>query len=128
MERGFRRSVADEWEETIEQAARRRLPPPPRGELTEGELHEFLRRLSSEMVNARWRAGLTQEQVAAMMDTTKSSVSRLERFGPNVPSLTTLCRYANAIDCRLQIRFVSARPDADLPSWLREEGAQAVDT
>lgn len=122
MEQGFQRSVADEWDAIREQATRRRLPPPPRGELTEDELHEFLRRLSSEMVNTRWRAGLTQEQVAAMMDTTKSSVSRLERLGPSVPSLTTLCRYANAIDCRLQIRFVSLRPDADLPAWLREEG------
>jgi transcriptional regulator with XRE-family HTH domain len=56
------------------------------------------------------------------MDTTRSSVSRLERMGPSVPSVTTLCRYAEAIDCRLAIRFVPKRQVSELPVWLREKG------
>ena len=106
------RSLADEFEDLQRQAARKRVPRAPRGELPEWELRDFLRRLGEEMRDARWRAGLTQEQVAAMMDTTKSAVSRLERLGPSVPSVTTLCRYADAIDCRLSIRFVSKRAGA----------------
>ncbi|MDY0340574.1 MAG: helix-turn-helix transcriptional regulator [Coriobacteriia bacterium] len=122
MEQQSPRSIADEWGALREEARRRSLPCPPRGELTEQELYDYLKSLGSEMRQARWRAGLTQEQVASMMDTTKSSVSRLERLGPSVPSVTTLCRYADAIDCRLQIRFVSKCAVADLPVSWRQEG------
>ena len=117
MEQQFPRSVADEWEALRDAARLRQAPRPPRGELTEEEFHDYLKALGSEMRQARWRAGLTQEQVAQMMDTTKSSVSRLERLGPSVPSITTLCRYAHAIDCRLQIRFIPTCPEADRPAW-----------
>ena len=117
MEQGLPRSVADEWDALQADVRRRHLPRPPRGELTEGALQEFLQRLGWEMRQARWRAGLTQEQVAALMDTTKSSVSRVERLGPSVPSLTTLCRYAEAIDCTLCIRLVSRRPEVGAASW-----------
>ncbi len=113
MEPGFPRSFVDEWDVLQQEIRRKHVSRPPRGELTERELHEFLQRLGLEMRQARWRAGLTQEQVAAMMDTTKSAVSRLERLGPSVPSLTTLCRYADAIACTLSIRFVSRRHGAD---------------
>ncbi|MHB1017908.1 MAG: helix-turn-helix domain-containing protein [Coriobacteriia bacterium] len=89
-----------------------------------GELQDYLKSLGSEMRQARWRAGLTQEQVALMMDTTKSSVSRLERLGPTVPSVTTLCRYAQAIDCRLQIRFIPKCPEGDRPAWWGQEGGE----
>jgi len=75
MEQSFPRSVADEWDALRDAARLRHLPRPPRGELTEGELQDYLKSLGSEMRQARWRAGLTQEQVALMMDTTKSSVS-----------------------------------------------------
>ena len=87
----------------------------PRGELPEWELRDFLELLGAEMRRARWRAGLTQGQVATMMDTTKSAVSRLERLGPSTPSLTTLCRYADAVDCRLSVRLVSKSPEGDAP-------------
>lgn len=117
MEQSRPQSCADEWSAMEEEARRRRAPRPPRGELTERELHDFLHILGSEMRQARWSAGLTQAQVADMMDTTKSSVSRLERLGPSVPSLTTLCRYADAIDCRLQVRLVSRRPGACAQPW-----------
>lgn len=124
MEQQFPRSVADEWDALRDAASLRRQPRPPRGELTEGELRDYLRLLGSEMYRARSKAGLTQAQVALMMDTSKSAVSRLERLGPSVPSITTLCRYANAIDCRLQIRLVSMSPEAERPGWSGQEGEE----
>lgn len=121
MERELPRSVADEFEEMQERARRRHRPHPPRGELTEEELGDFLSGVRAEMLRARLRAGLTQAQVAAMMDTTKSAVSRLERLGPNSPSLTTMCRYANAIECRFEVRFAPKCPPADRPFWWPDE-------
>ncbi len=63
-------------------------------------------RLARELLAARMRAGLTQEQVATSMGTTKSAVCRLERAGRHSPSLGTLRRYARAVGCELEIRLV----------------------
>lgn len=65
-------------------------------------------RLTREMLAARSKIGLTQETVAERMGTTKSAVSRLESAGKHAPSLTTLKKYAQAVGCRLEIKFVSA--------------------
>ena|SRR6187402_579222 len=62
--------------------------------------------LARQMLKARTRAGLTQDAVAERMGTTKSAVSRLEAAGKHAPSLTTLQRYADAIGCDLQVKFV----------------------
>ena len=62
--------------------------------------------LVREMLSARSKSGLTQEAVAEMMGTTKSAVSRLESAGKHAPSLTTLKRYAQAVGCHLEIKFV----------------------
>jgi len=63
-------------------------------------------RLTREMLAARSKFGLTQEAVAELMGTTKSAVSRLEAAGKHAPSLTTLKKYARAVGCRLEIKFV----------------------
>ena len=68
--------------------------------------------LVREMLAARVRAGLTQEAVAARMGTTKSAVSRLEAAGKHTPSVATLKKYAQAVGCRLEIKFV---PRQDQP-------------
>jgi len=65
-------------------------------------------RLVRELLPARLRAGLTQEQVAASMGTTKSAVSRLEGAGDHSPSVSTLKRYARAVGCEVEIRLVPA--------------------
>ena len=62
--------------------------------------------LVKEMLAARARLGLTQEAVAELMGTTKSAISRLEAAGKHAPSLTTLKRYAHAVGCHLEIKFV----------------------
>jgi DNA-binding XRE family transcriptional regulator len=68
--------------------------------------------LVRELLDARAKAGLTQEQVAECMGTTKSAVSRLEGAGKHSPSLSTLKRYARAVGCDVEIRLVPARRSA----------------
>lgn len=62
-----------------------------------------------ELLQARKQAGLTQEEIASRMGTTKSAVSRLEasiRSESHSPSLATLRRYAHACGKRLVIKMV----------------------
>jgi DNA-binding XRE family transcriptional regulator len=65
--------------------------------------------LTDEMLNARVRAGLTQDAVAARMGTTKSAISRLESAGKHNPSLATLKRYGAAVGCELHVTLVPNR-------------------
>ncbi len=63
------------------------------------------------MLQARKKAGLTQAQVAERMGTKTTAITRLEsslNTGKHSPSLATLRRYAAALDCKLEIRFVDA--------------------
>ena len=62
--------------------------------------------LVRELLRARTRAGLTQEEVATSMGTTKSAVSRLEAGGKHSPSVATLEKYARAVGCDIEIRLV----------------------
>ena len=80
--------------------------------------------LVRELLAARANAGLTQEQVAESMGTTKSAVSRLEAVGKPSPSVSTLKRYARAVGCEVEIRLVQApRPTtASTPQSLRDCG------
>lgn len=60
-------------------------------------------------LEARKTAGLTQEEIAKRMGTTKSAISRLESSlgnGRISPSLATLRRYAAAVGCRLELRLL----------------------
>ena len=61
--------------------------------------------LVRELLAARSRAGLTQEEVARSMGTTKSAVSRLEAAGKHSPSVATLKKYARAVGCEVEIRL-----------------------
>ncbi|MEJ0062621.1 MAG: helix-turn-helix transcriptional regulator [Alphaproteobacteria bacterium] len=56
----------------------------------------------SALIQARERAGLTQEQVAKRMKTTQTVVARLES-GRTRPSTRTLERFAEATESRLRI-------------------------
>lgn len=62
--------------------------------------------LVRELLGARVRAGLTQEEVAESMGTTKSAVSRLEAAGKHSPSVSTIKKYAQAVGCEVEIRLV----------------------
>jgi len=60
--------------------------------------------LASALIEARARAGLTQEQLARRMKTTQAVVARLES-GRTKPSTRTLERFAAATGMRLRISF-----------------------
>lgn len=62
----------------------------------------------SALITARKNSGLTQEDLAARMGTTKSAISRLEssfRGAKHSPSFATLQKYAHACGKRLVVRF-----------------------
>ena len=63
--------------------------------------------LASQMIEACGRAGLTQEQLATRMKTTRTVISRLES-GRMKPSTRTLERYARATGHKLKITFEPA--------------------
>ncbi len=63
--------------------------------------------LARSMIEARTRAGLTQEQLAKRMKTTQSVIARLES-GRARPSTKTLERLARATGTRLKISFEAA--------------------
>ena len=60
--------------------------------------------LAEAIVQARARAGLTQEEVAQRMQTTQSNIARLEA-GRTTPSTRTLKKFAAAIGAHLKISF-----------------------
>jgi ribosome-binding protein aMBF1 (putative translation factor) len=60
--------------------------------------------LASAMIEARARAGLTQEQLAERMKTSQRAIARMES-GRTIPSGSTLKRFARATGTRLRIRF-----------------------
>lgn len=63
--------------------------------------------LARALIEARRRAGFTQAELAARMQTTQSAVARLES-GRIRPSTRTLEKVAKATGTRLRIRFESA--------------------
>jgi ribosome-binding protein aMBF1 (putative translation factor) len=63
--------------------------------------------LARTMIEARTRAGLTQEQLARRMETTQSVIARLES-GRTRPSTKTLEKLALATGTRLRISFEPA--------------------
>ncbi len=60
--------------------------------------------LASAMIEARARAGLTQEQLAEQMHTTQTIIARLES-GRTKPSTRMLERFAAATGMRLKTSF-----------------------
>jgi transcriptional regulator with XRE-family HTH domain len=77
------------------------------------EVKEEFRQMAQEFslldafLKARAEQGLTQAQVAERIGTTQSAVARMETGrGKHSPSLATLTKYANALDCSLEVRLV----------------------
>jgi DNA-binding XRE family transcriptional regulator len=68
--------------------------------------------LARALIEARSRADMTQEQVAAAMGTTQAVIARLES-GRTMPSTRTLARFAKATGMRLRISFEPEKPKAD---------------
>jgi DNA-binding XRE family transcriptional regulator len=65
--------------------------------------------LVADLVAARTAVGMTQEEVAVRMWTTKSAVSRLESGVRTRPTLRTIERYALAVGARIEVRVRAGR-------------------
>jgi DNA-binding XRE family transcriptional regulator len=73
---------------------------------------KMLQALVSDLAAARIAAGMTQEQVALRMWTTKSAVSRLESGRYARPTLDTIQKYALAVGACVEIRVRYRSNDA----------------
>lgn len=83
-----------------------------------GDDPELREMIAEEVVNsqvarmiyeARAAAGLTQKQLADLVETQQSTIARLEDADYEGHSLSMLRRIAAALDQRLEIRFVPNR-------------------
>lgn len=68
--------------------------------------------VARKIFELRKKAGLTQAQLAKMIGTTASVISRLEDADYEGHSLAMLRRIAAALDKRVEIRFVPVRRSA----------------
>ena len=68
----------------------------------EAQAQEF--EIARELIAARIRAGLTQAELAGRMQTTQSTIARIES-GRTLPSIRTLSRYAEATGSRAVFRL-----------------------
>lgn len=60
--------------------------------------------IKKQLVAARISKGLTQDEIARKIGTSKSNISRLESLNNTyVPNLTTLMKYAQALGMKLDI-------------------------
>ena len=64
--------------------------------------------ISSELIAARKRAKLSQEDLAERMGTSQSAIARLES-GRNMPMMETIRRYAEATGSRVRLSLVRAK-------------------
>lgn len=63
--------------------------------------------IASQVIEARTRAGLTQEELAKRMHTSQSSIARLEG-GRSKPSVSTLEKLAEATGSKLRVTLEPA--------------------
>jgi len=61
-------------------------------------------KLASALIRLRLSKGLTQEQLAKLLNTKQESIARLESGG-SLPSLSTVKKVANALDAELEINL-----------------------
>ena len=63
--------------------------------------------LRKQLIKIRKDAGLTQEELAEILHTKKSNISRLENVNSKIsPKLSTIEEYAKAVGYKLEISFV----------------------
>lgn len=63
--------------------------------------------ISSELIRARARAGLSQTELAERMGTSQSAIARIES-GRTLPSAKTLIRFAEATGSKIKLQLLAA--------------------
>ena len=67
-------------------------------------------KLRLKLIALRQKAGLTQEQIADVLHTNKSNISRLENANSEIsPKLSTIEQYAHAVGYDVEIKFIRKR-------------------
>jgi len=61
-------------------------------------------KLATALIRLRLAKGLTQEDLAKMLNTKQESIARLENGG-SLPSLSTMKKLADALDAELEINL-----------------------
>jgi len=60
--------------------------------------------IKKQLINARLNTGLTQDEIAHKIGTSKSSISRLESLNNTfMPNIGTLMKYAEALGLKLSV-------------------------
>ena len=63
--------------------------------------------LRKQLISLRMEAGLTQAELAELLHTKKSNISRLENVNSTIsPKLSTIEAYAKAIGYKMEINFI----------------------
>ncbi len=63
--------------------------------------------LRKKLITMRKEAGLTQEELAVILHTKKSNISRLENVNsPISPKISTIEEYAKAVGYKVEIKFL----------------------
>jgi transcriptional regulator with XRE-family HTH domain len=67
--------------------------------------------LRKQLIKIRKDAGFTQEDLAELLHTKKSNISRLENVNSKIsPKLSTIEEYARAVGYKLEVSFVPRSP------------------
>ena len=72
--------------------------------------------IAQQLYALRVKAGLTQKQLAALVGTTDSAISRLEDADYDGHSLKVLQRISAALNKRLEVRFVPLHTRRKVPA------------
>ena len=63
--------------------------------------------LRKRLIRLRRQAGLTQEEMAQLLNTKKSNISRLENVNSKIsPKISTIEKYARAIGYNIDVNFI----------------------
>nr|WP_320009652.1 helix-turn-helix transcriptional regulator [uncultured Desulfobulbus sp.] len=63
--------------------------------------------LRKQLIKIRKDAGFTQEELAKLLNTKKSNISRLENVNSKIsPKLSTIEDYARAVGYKIEINFI----------------------
>jgi len=63
--------------------------------------------LRKRLIRLRKQAGLTQEEMAKLLNTKKSNISRLENVNSKIsPTISTIEKYARAIGYNIDVNFI----------------------
>lgn len=75
-------------------------------------------KIAEQVYALRTERGLTQKELATMMGTTQSVISRLENTDYESERIETLQKLAAALQCHLEVRFV---PEENSPSTKQDK-------